>query len=250
MASRSNNPTSLQFAQNTHIGASERIPTSAFLRQPPNGASSASATGSPQLVGQSGPGRPSPIPGAVGRVGSLGPMSLNSRPSPGPGAGGPAPALRMPGPGGGLAKRRGPMGLNLANMGTNGTDDSSTDSDSSTNGSTPATGGINGRAGRPAMKLPTGSATGPGTGTPFSNFSKIVDPSGSLNFKNKAVLHAKGVDFSTGASFNINMDELELQDELGSGNYGTVQKVFHKVTKVTMAMKVRVPLSPNRSTQS
>lgn len=89
------------------------------------------------------------------------------------------------------------------------------------------------------MRLPTGSATGPGTGTPFSNFSKIVDPSGSLNFENKAVLHAKGVDFSTGASFNINMDELELQDELGSGNYGTVQKVYHKITKVTMAMKVR-----------
>lgn len=166
-------------------------------------------------------------------------MGLNSRPSPVSGAG--APALRMPGAGGGLAKRRGPMGLNLANMGTNGTVDGS--ADSGANGSTPAAGGINGRAGRPAMKLPTGSATGPGTGTPFSNFSKIVDPSGSLNFKNKAVLHAKGVDFSTGASFNINMDELELQDELGSGNYGTVQKVFHKVTKVTMAMKVSTSLS-------
>lgn len=98
------------------------------------------------------------------------------------------------------------------------------------------------------MKLPPASTNGSnssiggggsnGTGTPFSNFSKIVDPSGSLNFQNKAVLHAKGVDFSTGASFNINMDELELQDELGSGNYGTVQKVYHKITKVTMAMKV------------
>lgn len=99
------------------------------------------------------------------------------------------------------------------------------------------------------MRLPTGNgapgnnsngAGGPIGGTPFSNFSKIVDPSGSLNFQNKAVLHAKGVDFSTGASFNINMDELELQDELGSGNYGTVQKVYHKITKVTMAMKVRL----------
>lgn len=69
-------------------------------------------------------------------------------------------------------------------------------------------------------------------------FSSFSDPSGSLNFQHKAVLHAKGVDFSNGASFKINMDELELQDELGSGAYGTVQKVFHKVTKVTMAMKV------------
>jgi mitogen-activated protein kinase kinase len=94
------------------------------------------------------------------------------------------------------------------------------------------------------MKLPPGSTGGAGTppqghsGSPFSNFSKIVDPSGSLNFQNKAVLHAKGVDFSNGSSFAINMDDLELREELGSGNYGTVQKVYHKVTKVTMAMKV------------
>jgi len=84
----------------------------------------------------------------------------------------------------------------------------------------------------------SGNAAAGGKGA-FSNFSKIVDPSGSLNFQNKAVLHAKGVDFSNGSSFNINMDELQLQDELGSGAYGTVQKVYHKVTKVTMAMKVR-----------
>ena len=64
------------------------------------------------------------------------------------------------------------------------------------------------------------------------------DPSGALNFNGKAVLHAKGVDFSNGASFAINMTQLQLEEELGRGNYGTVKKVLHKPTKVYMAMKV------------
>ena len=65
------------------------------------------------------------------------------------------------------------------------------------------------------------------------------DPSGALNFNGKAVLHAQGVDFSNGSSFAINMDQLQLDEELGKGNYGTVKKVLHKPTKVAMAMKVR-----------
>ncbi|TBU42857.1 kinase-like protein [Dichomitus squalens] len=73
--------------------------------------------------------------------------------------------------------------------------------------------------------------------TPFANFGKIVDPSGALNFSGKAVLHAQGVDFSNGSSFAINMDQLQLDEELGKGNYGTVKKVLHKPTKVAMAMK-------------
>lgn len=84
-----------------------------------------------------------------------------------------------------------------------------------------------------------GAVGGSAAGTPFANFSKIVDPSGRLRFGGKAVLHAKGVDFSNGSSFAINMEELTLLEELGKGNYGTVQKVFHKPTKVVMAMKVR-----------
>jgi len=66
------------------------------------------------------------------------------------------------------------------------------------------------------------------------------DPSGALNFNGKAILHSSGVDFTNGASFSINMSELTLDEELGRGNYGTVKKVFHKPTKVAMAMKVRV----------
>lgn len=34
------------------------------------------------------------------------------------------------------------------------------------------------------------------------------------------------------------MDQLQLDEELGKGNYGTVKKVLHKPTNVVMAMKV------------
>lgn len=33
------------------------------------------------------------------------------------------------------------------------------------------------------------------------------------------------------------MDQLELYEDLGKGNYGTVKKVLHRPTKVAMAMK-------------
>jgi hypothetical protein len=35
------------------------------------------------------------------------------------------------------------------------------------------------------------------------------------------------------------MDQLQLDEELGKGNYGTVKKVLHKPTNVAMAMKVQ-----------
>ncbi|KAI0057958.1 kinase-like protein [Artomyces pyxidatus] len=84
-------------------------------------------------------------------------------------------------------------------------------------------------------------------GTPFSNFGKIVDPSGALNFGGKAVLHASGVDFSNGSSFAINMNQLQLEDELGRGAYGTVKRVLHKPTNVAMAMKeIRLELDETK----
>ena len=36
------------------------------------------------------------------------------------------------------------------------------------------------------------------------------------------------------------MTQLELEEELGRGNYGTVKKVLHKPTKVQMAMKASI----------
>lgn len=34
------------------------------------------------------------------------------------------------------------------------------------------------------------------------------------------------------------MDEMDIVGELGKGNYGSVQQVFHRPTGVMMAMKV------------
>ncbi|KDQ57808.1 hypothetical protein JAAARDRAFT_276095 [Jaapia argillacea MUCL 33604] len=73
-------------------------------------------------------------------------------------------------------------------------------------------------------------------GHPFRILAKL-DPSGALKFSGKAVLHAAGVDFSNGQSFAITMDQLQLYEDLGKGNYGTVKKVLHKPTNVAMAMK-------------
>lgn len=69
------------------------------------------------------------------------------------------------------------------------------------------------------------------------------DPSGSLRFSSRAVLTANGVDFEDGASFKINMDEMDIVGELGKGNYGSVQQVFHRPTGVMMAMKVGTSLA-------
>ncbi|KAK4696425.1 mitogen-activated protein kinase kinase, partial [Lecanoromycetidae sp. Uapishka_2] len=62
----------------------------------------------------------------------------------------------------------------------------------------------------------------------FSKYSEIVDTkTGTLRFKGKATIHGKGIDFSSGTSFNISLDEVDNLDELGKGNYGTVYKVRH-----------------------
>jgi mitogen-activated protein kinase kinase len=40
------------------------------------------------------------------------------------------------------------------------------------------------------------------------------------------------------------MGQLQLYEELGKGNYGTVKRVLHKPTNVEMAMKVHLFNSP------
>ncbi|KAL1409844.1 MAP kinase kinase Wis1 [Vanrija albida] len=103
---------------------------------------------------------------------------------------------------------------------------------------------IPGAAGPPAMG---GGGQEPAHETSkFSDFNQIMDPSGSLKFS-KAVLHAGGVDFGDGQSFKINMDEMEVLGELGKGNYGSVQKVYHRPTGVMMAMKeIRLELDESK----
>ena len=69
---------------------------------------------------------------------------------------------------------------------------------------------------------------GSGGSSLFSKYSEFVDTkTGTLKFKGKATLHGKGVDFSSGSSFSISLDEVDTLDELGKGNYGTVYKVRH-----------------------
>jgi len=142
-------------------------------------------------------------------------------------SGGPAPHPSPSGPAG----RRMKPGLKLSDIGA----------------------GISGAglgAGRPNAQTvdePSPTRRPQQSGTPFANFKKIVDPSGRLNFRGKAILHSKGVDFSTGTSFQINMSELELEEELGRGNYGTVKKVLHKPTNTLMAMKeIRLELDESK----
>ncbi|KAJ6263585.1 PAK-2p27 [Drechslerella dactyloides] len=79
-----------------------------------------------------------------------------------------------------------------------------------------------------------GSTNGdPAAGSLFNKFSNYVDTTtGSLKFAGKAVIHGKGVDFSSGSTFRISLDELESLDELGKGNYGTVYKVIHRKPRV------------------
>lgn len=135
---------------------------------------------------------------------------------------------RPPGPLGGLAARRAAPKLNVKDI-AGGIDMLMP------SGGGPSNAGLGG--GRPVMDDPPKRSPQQTWGTPFANFGKIVDPSGALNFNGKAILHSKGVDFSNGASFAINMSQLQLEEELGRGNYGTVKKVLHKPTKVYMAMK-------------
>jgi mitogen-activated protein kinase kinase len=100
-------------------------------------------------------------------------------------------------------------------------------------GETPVTGMRN--RPHPGKLPPSGSssASGPIPGAPpesmFDKFKDIVDKdTGSLKFAGKAVLHGHGIDFSSGTSFNISLDEIQKLEELGKGNYGTVYKVIHR----------------------
>jgi len=75
----------------------------------------------------------------------------------------------------------------------------------------------------------------------FCDLRTVVDDSDTQNsrlrFSGKAILHSEGVDFSSGQSFSLRLSDLELQEELGKGNYGTVVHVIHRVTNAHMAMK-------------
>jgi len=67
----------------------------------------------------------------------------------------------------------------------------------------------------------------------MDKYSDYLDTkTGSLKFKGKAILNSQGVEFSSGTSFSISLDEVDTMDELGKGNYGTVYKVRHSRPKM------------------
>ncbi|KAF2084881.1 Pbs2-type MAP kinase, partial [Saccharata proteae CBS 121410] len=66
------------------------------------------------------------------------------------------------------------------------------------------------------------------SGSMLDKYSEYLDKeTGNLRFAGKAVLSSKGVEFASGSSFSISLDEVDTLDELGKGNYGTVYKVRH-----------------------
>ncbi|KAJ2470258.1 MAP kinase kinase Wis1, partial [Coemansia sp. RSA 2322] len=97
-----------------------------------------------------------------------------------------------------------------------------------------------------ASGRPPGAAAGLGAAGPssFAAFSEFVDLTGNLSFEGKAVISANGVDFSNGKSYSISMPEMQVLEVLGSGQYGIVRRVFHRPTRVHMALKeIRLELN-------
>jgi mitogen-activated protein kinase kinase len=92
-------------------------------------------------------------------------------------------------------------------------------------------------AGPPQPASADGSHSSPqpsnDSGSAFNRYSNIIDTKkGTLNFENKAVIHGGGIEFTSGTSFSISLDEVDSMEELGKGNYGTVYKVRHTRPKM------------------
>ncbi|KAJ5089296.1 MAP kinase kinase PBS2 [Penicillium argentinense] len=141
------------------------------------------------------------------------PNNKNWASSPSIPAVGGSPASSKSGPSGGLAAKRMKPGLKLSDV---------------TGGAPPPS---NGTDSKPTEQNESGSGAGGGAGggeSAFSKYAEFIDTkTGTLNFKDKAILHGGGVEFSSGHSFKISLDEVDRLDELGKGNYGTVYKVRH-----------------------
>ncbi|KAH7044557.1 MAP kinase [Macrophomina phaseolina] len=85
---------------------------------------------------------------------------------------------------------------------------------------------INGSSGEAAGAQNPGAQ--PNGGSMMDKYAEFLDKeTGSLRFAGKATLTNKGVEFASGSSFSISLDEVDTLDELGKGNYGTVYKVRH-----------------------
>ncbi|KAL1842782.1 hypothetical protein VTJ49DRAFT_4267 [Mycothermus thermophilus] len=69
---------------------------------------------------------------------------------------------------------------------------------------------------------------GEGQGSRLSDFKKYIDTEkGWITFDGAATITRTGVNFANGQTFSISLEQVEVLEELGKGNYGTVYKVRH-----------------------
>ena len=163
----------------------------------------------------SSPTSPAPVAPGAGPNGFPGTLRMPpalQRPGPGPHPKS-APVL----PGASLSARRakkmGGMGMQLPDMGG---------------------GGSNLSAGGFKLSDITGEkpgdakTDGPGHGSKLDDYKQYIDTEkGWITFDGAATITRTGVNFASGQTFSISLDEVEKLDELGKGNYGTVYKVKH-----------------------
>ncbi|KAG5914822.1 hypothetical protein E4U42_000289 [Claviceps africana] len=91
------------------------------------------------------------------------------------------------------------------------------------------------RTGAPRLSDMTGDPSpggmrpsGAGLGSKMDDFRKYIDADkGWITFDGAATITKTGVNFASGQTFSISLDEIQIQGELGKGNYGTVYKVRH-----------------------
>ncbi|CAO1632410.1 unnamed protein product [Sympodiomycopsis kandeliae] len=222
------------------LRSNQRIDATSFLSRP--GGPAASGGGPSAFPPSSAPGMNGLAARRAGAFPGGQPPSLDR------GFSSPAGPVSSGGPGG-LGARRAKPGLKLSDMGggpaaSNG---ASAGGPAGANASSQANRSIGGTNRGAAPGRLSGAPKGGLMSSAFSEFSDVIDPSGRLNFAGKAVLHASGVEFGNGTSFQINMEDLELQDVLGKGNYGEVRKVKHTKTGVEMAMKeIRLELDASK----
>ncbi|KAF0323638.1 MAP kinase kinase PBS2 [Colletotrichum asianum] len=78
------------------------------------------------------------------------------------------------------------------------------------------------------MQGSNGGASNGTQGSKMDDFKKYIDSEkGWITFDGAATITKTGVNFANGTAFTISLDAVEVMDELGKGNYGTVYKVRH-----------------------
>ncbi|KAJ4386350.1 MAP kinase kinase Wis1 [Gnomoniopsis smithogilvyi] len=94
---------------------------------------------------------------------------------------------------------------------------------------TPKLSDINGGAGAPSSDANGVSELS----SKMDQFKNYVDSQkGWITFEGAATITKTGVNFAGGSTFSISLDEIDILDELGKGNYGTVYRVRHARPKL------------------